>query len=133
MLLSLTVCGGRDNFSVLWCTAEPKCDALESALMLQEEEESSPCPGTDSIRQSSLAPVRVGCEEAVTRSSIGTGGNVSNHSVCRWPVLISFDKYLSYFKLHHKQDPGAFIFVTFKSSFKAFSLLLLQYFHVLSI
>lgn len=45
--------------------------------MLQKEE-SSPYPGTAGIRQSSLAPVRVGCEEAVTHCSIGTGGNVSN-------------------------------------------------------
>lgn len=48
-------------------------------MLQEEEEESSPYPGTGSIRQSSLAPVRVGCEEAVTHCSIGTGGNLANH------------------------------------------------------
>lgn len=41
-------------------------------------EESAPYPRTGGIRQISLAPVRVGCEEAVTRCSAGTEGNVSN-------------------------------------------------------
>lgn len=48
-------------------------------MLQEEEEENSPYLWTGSNRQSSLAPVRVGCEEAVTHCSIGTGGNVSNH------------------------------------------------------
>lgn len=106
---------GRDPSPVLSCMAGPKGDG-NAEVTRRQAAGGGRCslPRTGSIRQSSLALVRVGCEEAVTHCTAGTGrGMFPVVSVCRWPVLISFDKYLSCCKLHHKWDPEAFGFCHF--------------------